>query len=73
VKMRSHPPPRGIEVMGVDLAGLRRAADRARFYVRPVDDRIVKNLQATADRFATLGLIPKPILVREAVRNAPQS
>jgi sulfonate transport system substrate-binding protein len=50
-----------------------RAADRARFYVRPIDERIIKNLQATADRFATLGLIPKPIFVREAVRNALQS
>jgi sulfonate transport system substrate-binding protein len=60
-------------LMGMDFAGLGRAADRARFYVCPIDERIIKNLQATADRFATLGLIPKPILVREAVRNALQS
>lgn len=58
---------------GVDLVSLKRAAARASFYVRPIDERIVANQQATADRFTALGLIPKAITVREAVWSAPPS
>ena len=57
----------------VDLAALERAIGRASFFVLPIDDRIIKNQQATADRFQALGLIPKPILIREAVWTPQQT
>ena len=57
----------------VDLAALERAIGRASFFVHPIDDRIIKNQQATADRFQALGLIPKPIVIREAVWTPPQT
>ncbi len=57
----------------VDLAALERAAGRASFYVRPLDDGIIANQQQTADRFYALGLLPKPIVVRDAVWRPSQS
>lgn len=61
------------EVTGVELAAQTLAADRTDFGVLPITDEIVANQQATADRFHTLGLIPRPIAVRDAIWVRPQS
>ena len=43
------------------------AANRSSFAVGPVTDDIIATQQGVADRFFKLGLIPKPIVVRDAV------
>jgi sulfonate transport system substrate-binding protein len=60
-------------VTGVSLDAQIIAADRASFPFGPVTDEIVASQQIVADRFLRLGLIPKPIVVRDAVWAAPQS
>ena len=52
---------------------LRVAANRASFLIGPVTDEIVTTQQAVADRFHRLGLIPKPITVRDIVWRHTQS
>ena len=54
-------------VTGVPLEVQIVAANRASFAIGPVTDEIVDTQQAVADRFFKLGLIPKPIVVRDAV------
>ena len=44
-----------------------------RFVIGPVTDEIVATQQAVADRFYKLGLIPKPIVVRDVVWRAAQT
>lgn len=61
------------EVTGVELAAQTLAADRTEFAVLPITDEIVANQQQTADRFHKLGLIPRAIMVRDAIRVRPQS
>ena len=55
------------EATGVDIEAIRRFVDRSNYRVVPIDDEIVRSQQAVADRFARLGLIPKPINVPEIV------
>jgi sulfonate transport system substrate-binding protein len=55
------------EATGVNIVAVRRFVDRSNFNVTPVDDEVIKSQQAIADRFARLGLIPKPINVSEIV------
>jgi sulfonate transport system substrate-binding protein len=55
------------EATGVDLEAIRRFVDRSNYRVIPVDDEVIRSQQAVADRFARLGLIPKPIKVSEIV------
>jgi sulfonate transport system substrate-binding protein len=55
------------EATSVDIEALTRAVDRSQFLVTPVTDQIVATQQATADRFLKLGLIPRPINVKEIV------
>jgi sulfonate transport system substrate-binding protein len=52
---------------GVDIEAIRRFVDRSNYSVVPVDDDIVKVQQSVADRFARLGLIPKPVRVADIV------
>jgi sulfonate transport system substrate-binding protein len=54
-------------VTGVPLEIQIVAANRASFVIGPVTDEIIVTQQAVADRFHKLGLIPKPIVVRDAV------
>ena len=54
-------------VTGVPLEIQTVAANRASFLIGPVTDEIVTTQQAVADRFHKLGLIPKPIAVRDIV------
>jgi sulfonate transport system substrate-binding protein len=57
------------EATGVDIEAIRRFVDRSNYRVVPVDDEVIKSQQAVADRFARVGLIPKPVNVREIVWN----
>lgn len=61
------------EATGVDLAVQQLAAGRSEFDLYPLSDAIIASQQATAERFRKLGLIPKDIVVREAVWKRPQS
>jgi sulfonate transport system substrate-binding protein len=55
------------EATGVDIEAIRRFVDRSNYRVVPVDDEVIKTQQAVADRFARLGLIPKPVHVADIV------
>ena len=55
------------EATGVDIDAVRRFVGRSNYRVVPVDDEVIKSQQAVADRFAKLGLIPKPVNVKEIV------
>jgi sulfonate transport system substrate-binding protein len=55
------------EATGVDVEALTVAVDRSLFLVTPVTDAVIATQQATADRFLKLGLIPKPVNVKEIV------
>jgi sulfonate transport system substrate-binding protein len=52
---------------GIDSVAIARAVARSQFLVVPLSDAIVTSQQATADRFFRLGLIPKPVAVRDIV------
>lgn len=55
------------QASGVDLAAQRRTVERSEFQFSPLNDTIIAQQQAVADRFHRLGLIPKPITVRDIV------
>lgn len=55
------------DVTGVDLDIQTIAANRSSFAIGRLTERIIATQQAVVDRFRGLGLIPKPITVREAV------
>jgi sulfonate transport system substrate-binding protein len=55
------------EATGVDIEAIRRFVDRSTYRVVPVDGEVIESQQAVADRFARLGLIPKPINVSDIV------
>ncbi|MEK9285501.1 MULTISPECIES: sulfonate ABC transporter substrate-binding protein [unclassified Bradyrhizobium] len=54
-------------VTGIPLDIQTIAANRSAFVVGPVTDDIVATQQGVADRFYKLGLIPKPIAIRDIV------
>jgi len=58
-------------ITGVPLDIQTVAANRANFVVGPITDEIVATQQGVADRFYKLGLIPKPIQVRDIVWRNP--
>jgi sulfonate transport system substrate-binding protein len=55
------------EATGMDIEAIRRFVDRSNYRPVPVDDDVVQSQQAVADRFARVGLIPKPIHVADIV------
>ena len=55
------------EATGVDIDAVKRFVSRSSYRVVPVDDEAVKSQQAIADRFAKLGLIPKPVNVSDII------
>jgi sulfonate transport system substrate-binding protein len=61
------------EITGVDVSIQTLAAQRSSFAIGKISDDIIATQQAVADRFFRLGLIPRQIVVREAVWNANQS
>lgn len=60
------------EVTGLDLEIQTVAAARSSFAIGPLTDDIIATQQAVADRFEKLGLIPRPIVVRDAVWLPPK-
>jgi sulfonate transport system substrate-binding protein len=52
---------------GVDIEAIRRFVERSNYNIVPVDEDIIKIQQSVADRFARLGLIPKPVRVADIV------
>jgi sulfonate transport system substrate-binding protein len=54
-------------VTGVDLTVQTIAANRSSFAIGKLTDEIIATQQGVADRFQKLGLIPRPIIVRDAV------
>ncbi|MCP9627026.1 aliphatic sulfonate ABC transporter substrate-binding protein [Rhodopseudomonas palustris] len=60
-------------VTGISLDIQTAAANRSSFAVGPVTDDIIATQQGVADRFHQLGLIPRPIVVRDAVWKPPQA
>jgi sulfonate transport system substrate-binding protein len=62
------------DATGVDIEAVRRFVDRSNFRVVPLDAEVIASQQAVADRFAKLGLIPKPVSVTDIVwRRTPGS
>jgi sulfonate transport system substrate-binding protein len=61
------------QVTGLDLEIQTIAANRSAFAIGPLTDDIITTQQAVADRFYKLGLIPRPIAVRDAVWLPPKS
>jgi len=61
------------EITGVPIEPQTVAAERASFAILPLTDAVIAGQQATADRFQRLGLIPKPIVVRDIVWSAPKA
>lgn len=59
------------EVTGVALEHQQRAVARTRYAVTPVTEDVIRSQQAIADEFHRLGLIPRPITVRDAVWAPP--
>jgi sulfonate transport system substrate-binding protein len=55
------------EATGVDIEAIRRFVNRSSYSVVPLDAEVIKSQQAVADRFAKLGLIPKPVNVPDIV------
>ena len=55
------------QATGVDIEAIRRFVDRSTYRVVPVNGEVIESQQAVADRFARLGLIPKPINVSDIV------
>jgi sulfonate transport system substrate-binding protein len=60
-------------VTGVPLEVQIVAANRASFGIGPVTEEIIATQQAVADRFHRLGLIPRPIAVRDIVWRPAQT
>jgi sulfonate transport system substrate-binding protein len=54
-------------VTGIPLDIQTVAANRSSFAIGPITDDIIATQQGVADRFFKLGLIPKPVVVRDAV------
>lgn len=61
------------EITGVPIEPETVAVGRAIYGIFPITDTIIAGQQATADRFQKLGLIPKPITVRDIVWSAPKA
>ncbi|MGO4684636.1 sulfonate ABC transporter substrate-binding protein [Hyphomicrobium sp. 2TAF46] len=60
-------------VTGLDLKIQTLAANRSSFVVGKLSREIIASQQHLAGRYFELGLIPKPIVVKDAIWNAPQS
>lgn len=56
---------------GIEAGALEIAIARLGFGVKPLNDQVIAEQQKIADSFHGLGLIPKPITVRDAVWQAP--
>ncbi len=59
--------------MKIDLKSVQRMIERRVYGITAMDDAVVAEQQQIADTFASLGLIPRPVSVREAVLTAAPS
>ncbi len=50
------------------LAATRRAVDRTDYVIGPMTPSAIAEQQRVADRFHSLGLIPRPIRIADALR-----
>ena len=55
------------EASGIELPAWERAVSRLEFTVGPVTESVIVEQQKVADRFHRLGLIPRPVAVRDIV------
>jgi sulfonate transport system substrate-binding protein len=55
--------------LGIDAAALEKAEKRREYGVLPLTDEVITQQQAIADTFHDINLIPKKIVVKEAVAN----
>ncbi len=55
------------EATGISIEWQKKAVERTEFAVSPLNERVIAEQQRVADRFHALGLIPKPIQVRDIV------
>jgi sulfonate transport system substrate-binding protein len=53
--------------LGIDVPSLELSSGRRGYGVQPIDDSVIAEQQRIADAFLKLGLIPKPIQVKDAV------
>lgn len=56
---------------GIPIEAMQRGAERAGFNIVPLNDAIIAQQQRVADRFHRLGLIPRPVQVRDIVWQPP--
>jgi len=61
------------EVTGVDLDVQKHSVDRLEISIGPMTEPIVQSQQTIADAFHRLGIVPRPVSVRDIVWTAPQS
>lgn len=61
------------EVTGVEIAAQKRTIDRTVIELNPIDDKVIAQQQEIADTFRALELIPRPIVVKDAVWRAPKA
>lgn len=59
------------DASGVSLAAQKLAVARAEYTFGPLTEKVLNQQQGVADRFARLGLIPKPISIRDIVWTKP--
>ena len=58
---------RASQELGIDVSALEVAIGRLTHGAKPLDGRVIGEQQKIADRFYALGLIPRAILIRDAV------
>jgi sulfonate transport system substrate-binding protein len=61
------------DVTGIPLDIQTLAADRSAFAIEPVSEDVIAAQQGVADRFYKLGLIPKAIVIRDAIWKPSQT
>jgi sulfonate transport system substrate-binding protein len=54
-------------LLGIDIPSLELASKRRNYGVLPIDDAIIAQQQKIADAFLAVQLIPKAIVVKDAV------
>ncbi|WP_060770748.1 aliphatic sulfonate ABC transporter substrate-binding protein [Methylobacterium sp. AMS5] len=59
------------KITGVPLAATRRAVDRIRFVIAPMDAAVTAEQQRIADRFHAIGVIPRSVRVSDIVWTLP--
>ena len=61
------------DVTGVELPVQNHAVQRLKIEIGPVTEPIVQSQQSIADTFHKLGIVPRPVQVRDIVWTAPQT